>query len=47
MILHSIEILPLEFESLTNELNKILGKVAIYIVGNCIAIFDGRIKFMV
>lgn len=36
--------MPLELEPLAMELNKILGKTAIQLVGTCTAVFDGRIK---
>lgn len=42
--MQSIEILPLDLETLAEKLNQILGKSAIYLIGNCSAIFDGRIK---
>ena len=42
--MNSIEVLPTDLESLSVQLNKILGKTAIHLVGECTAIFDGRIK---
>ena len=39
-----IEVLPVDLESLTIKLNQILGKTAIYLIGDCTATFDGRIK---
>jgi hypothetical protein len=41
---NSLEILSTNLSSLADQVNSVLGKKTIFIIGSCSAIFDGRIK---